>query len=143
MLDPASVPEVTQDELLARFIYQSSHIRPSNGTVKPNAFLPPANLLCSVTRHLEASEAELWSVGQHLAQQREATLHARADFQTEVCVRQGLRVLKAPVQGNPNHANMSGWPADKAAQKIIAQELAAAASLVVPPEALPDPVPMA
>lgn len=134
MLDPGHVPQVTGDELLARFIYQSSHIRPSDRTVKPNAFLPPANLLCSVTRHLQATEDELWSVGQDGAQQRGATLHGRADLKAEVCTGQGLSVLKAPIQGNPNHADVSGWPADKPAQKIIAQELAAAASLVFPPE---------
>lgn len=134
MLDPASVPEVTADELLARFIYQSSHIRPSDRTVKPNAFLPPANLLCSVTRHLQATEDELWSVGHDGARQREATLYGRADLLTGVCTRNGLPVLKAPVQGNPNHANVTGWPSDKPAQKIIAQELAAAAALVLPPE---------
>lgn len=134
MLDSASVPEVTGDELLARFIYQSSHIRRSDETVKPNAFLPPANLLCSVTRHLQATEDELWSVGHEGARQRGATLHGRADLQSEVCTRHGLKVLKAPVQGNPNHANVSDWPADKPVQKIIAQELAAAASLLFPPK---------
>jgi len=134
MLDPASIPEVAGDELLARFIYQSSHIRPSDQTVKPNAFLPPANLLCSVTRHLQATEDELWSVGQDGGQQRGATLYGRADLHADVCTTHGLPVLKAPIQGNPNHADITGWPADKPAQKIIAQELAAVAALVFPPK---------
>ena len=38
-----------------------------------------------------------------------------------------------PVIGNPNHANVVGWPPDKPAQKIIAMELAAAAIFVSPP----------
>lgn len=134
MIDPANVPEVAAEEWLARFIYQSSHIRPSDRTVKPNAFLPPANLLCSVTRHWQATQEELWSTGQDGARQRAATLYGRADLQVEACTRQRLMVQSAPVQGNPNHADVAGWPADKPAQKIIAQELAAAASLVYPPE---------
>jgi hypothetical protein len=134
MIDPANVPEVTIEELLARFIYQSSHIRPGNRTVKPNAFLPPANLLCSVTRHLQATEDEIWSVGMEGGQKRDAELYGRADLRAEDCTRHRLKVLKAPVQGNPNHANVTGWPPDKPAQKIIAQELAATASLVFPPE---------
>jgi hypothetical protein len=134
MIDPNNVPEVAVEELLARFIYQSSHIRPSDRTVKPNAFLPPANLLCSVTRHLQATEDELWSVGKEGARTRNAVLYGRADLQSEDCTRQQLRVLKAPVHGNPNHANVTGWPDDKPAQKIIAQELAAAALLVFLPQ---------
>jgi hypothetical protein len=31
---------------------------------------------------------------------------------------------------NPNHADVSSWPADKPAQKIIALEIAAAAVFV-------------
>jgi hypothetical protein len=133
MIDPANVPEVAGDELLARFIYQSSHIRPSDGTVKANAFLPPANLLCSVTRHLQATENELWAVGEEAALNRGATLYGRADVQAVNCTKQRLVVQKAPVPDNPNHANLADWPADKPAQKIIAQELAAAASLVLRP----------
>jgi hypothetical protein len=132
MIDPNNVPEVTADELLARYVFQSSHIRPSDRTVKPNAFIPPANLLCSVTRHLQATEKEIWSIGQDLGQERGATLYGRADIRAENCIKQGLVVCKAPIAGNPNHANLSNWPADKPTQKVIAQELAAAAALVLP-----------
>jgi hypothetical protein len=130
MIDPANVPEVTAEEVLAHFIYQSSHIRASDGSVKPNAFLPPANLLCSVTRHLDATEHELWSVGDQIAAQRGATLHGRADIVAESCTKQRLAVRKQPVKDNPNHANICDWPTDKAEQKSIAQLLAADATLV-------------
>jgi len=135
MLDPSDVPDVGHDELLARFIYQSSHIRPSDRTVKPNAFLPPKNLLCSVTRHLQATDDEIWTIGQCGALERGATLYGRADVRSQVCADAGLVVLKVPVKGNVNHADVSGWPDDKSEQKMIAQELAAAATLVDPPTA--------
>ena len=134
MIDPANVPEVAAGELLARFIFFSNHFRPGDKTVKPNAFLPPANLLCSVTRHFEATENELWSVGEGVASKRDVTLYGRGDIRAGTCIRQRLVVSKDPIPENPNHANVCGWPADKPAQKIIAQELAAAASLVLRPD---------
>jgi hypothetical protein len=134
MIDAANVPEVVAGEWLARFIFYSNHFRPGDKTVKPNAFLPPASLLCSVTRHYEATENELWSVGEAVASMRGVTLYGRADVQAETCIRQRLMVSKDPITENPNHANIRGWPADKPAQKIIAQELAAAAALVLQPE---------
>ena len=47
-----------------------------------------------------------------------------------------LRVLAAPVSENPNHANVSGWPAEKSSQKTIAQQIALAAGKAreVPPD---------
>jgi hypothetical protein len=42
-------------------------------------------------------------------------------------LQQLLAVAAAPVEGNPNHANVTGWPTEKPMQKIIAQKLAAAA----------------
>ena len=131
MIDPNDVPEVAADELLARYIFQSSHIRPSDGTVRPNAFIPPANLLYSVTRHLQATEDEIWSVGDDLGRDRQMTLYGRADICAKECIMQGLKVHKAPVHGNPNHANVSNWPAEKPAQKTIAQQLAAVAALIL------------
>ena len=130
MLDPATVPDVADNETIARYIFQSSHIRSSDGTVKPNAFMPPDNNLeCSVTRHLQTTESERWQIGDALAQERLGTLYGRADLGVSQCTIQQLSVVKQPIASNPNHANISNWPGDKALRKIIAQELAAAAAL--------------
>jgi hypothetical protein len=49
---------------------------------------------------------------------------------------------RLPSKGNRNHVNVYGWPADKAAQKNIAQEVAAAADFVPTPETIDsDPAP--
>jgi hypothetical protein len=45
-----------------------------------------------------------------------------------------LRTEAAPIAANRNHAHVTGWPLDKPTQKIIAQELAAAASFVPKPD---------
>jgi hypothetical protein len=77
---------------------------------------------------MSATDAELWSVGDNVAAARGISLLGRGDFLTTACLSQGLVVNAAPLfPETPNHANVVGWPPDKPAQKIIAQELAAQA----------------
>ena len=130
MIDPKNVPKVAADEALARYLMHSSHIRRSNQTVKPDAFMPHPHRALSVTRHLAATEAELWSFGEQVAAATGKTLYGRGDIRVAVCLAQKLAVDAAPTETNPNHADVSGWPADKPAQKIIALEIAAAAVFV-------------
>lgn len=117
-------------ERLARFVLFSKWIRSSGPTktVKPDAFIPHPYPDLSVTRHLHLSEKQLWDIGQAIADVRPAYLYGRADIQATHAENVGLRVKAAPVRGNANHANVTGWPGDKPAQKIIAQQLAAVAT---------------
>ena len=130
MIDPGNVPDITADEALARYVMQSSHVRRSNQTVKPDAFMPHPHRDLSVTRHLATTAAELWSLGEQVATATGKTLYGRADIRAAVCLAQKLVVKSAPTESNPNHADVSGWPADKPAQKIIAREIAATAVFV-------------
>jgi hypothetical protein len=125
MIDPLNVPELGVDESLARYVLQSSHIRQSNGTLKPDAFIPHPYRDLSMTRHLLASEAELRAIGENIAAAIGKTFYGRGDIRTSVCLAQKLLAKADPVPGNPNHASVSDWPGDKPAQKIIAQEIAA------------------
>ena len=135
MLDPANVPVVDSDELLARFVYSSRHISRRDQRVKAAAFFPPADGRESVTRHREATEAEVWRVGQSGAEKRNRTLYGRGDVLAATCESQGLVVEADAVEDNPNHAHVVGWPMDdKAACKLIAEEIALAARFVPPPE---------
>ncbi|HEX7377619.1 MAG TPA: hypothetical protein VF278_10935 [Pirellulales bacterium] len=133
MIDSSNVPQVATDETLARYILHSSHIRGSDRSVKPDAFIPHPYTDLSVTRHLLASESELWGVGERVAEVRSKMLYGRADFSAADCVVRRLNVEAAPLHDNPNHANIRGWPAEKPLQKIIAQQVAAAATFVEPP----------
>ena len=134
MIDPNNVPDVAADEMLARFILQRSHIRPSDRSVKPDAFMPPSDLELSVTRHLSATEEELWSVGEDVAVATCKTLYGRGDVQTFVYLDQKLVMHAAPlIPDNPNHAHIVGWPAEKPAQKNIAQEIASKSAYVPKP----------
>jgi hypothetical protein len=130
MIDPANVPDVAANELLARFVLQGSHVRSSNQTVKPDAFIPPPNGKMSVTRHLMATEEEIWEVGRRVATQRSKTLYGRGDVTASAYRAQNLSVEADDIPGNPNHTHVLNWPSDKAAQKMIASEIAAAAKYV-------------
>lgn len=121
------LPPVAYDEWLARFIWLKSRVR-QNQTVRPDAFIPPKDLQLSVTRHINLSEEELWNIGQRVADQAANTptvpLYGRADLCVRDVSAQNLRTEASPRDDNRNHADIIGWPLEKSARKIVAQELA-------------------
>lgn len=130
MLDYSRAPAVACDELLARFVLFSSHIRKGEHSVKPDAFMPHPRVETSLTRHVEATTHELWQEGLRVASIRGTHLHGRADVSALAFAAESLAVVARPLQENPNHADAIGWPPDKAAQKMIATEIARKSKLV-------------
>lgn len=125
MLDPNNIPDIEQDETLARFVFFSGHFRSSDNSVKPNAFMPPSSGDLSVTRHREATEAELWNEARRVAALRGVTPYGRADTAAGAFTTEKLRLVEDPeLPWNPNHAVAIQWPTEKDAQKMIAVELA-------------------
>ena len=124
---------ISDDEWLARFVVFGRWVR-ENGTVRPDAFVPPPDLNLSVTRHLALSDEQLWARGADVASARNANLTGRADLRA-AAVRSlsPLNVLEATIAGNPEHAHIVGWPADKPSQKMLAQQLAASAKFIPAP----------
>jgi hypothetical protein len=133
VLDPNRIPPVEPDEQLARFILCSVHIRTSNQTAKPEAFMPHPHVELSVTRHREATVDELWKEGERVAHLRAKTLYGRADVNAEVVIDQELKIAAKPIPENPNHADVIDWPAEKPAQKIKALEIAAKSQFLPAP----------
>ncbi len=127
MSNKTELPPIADDELLARFVLFSDWIR-HDQTVRPNAFIPHPYPNLSVTRHRELSEFALWQIGQGIADKRSLKLYGRADIQAIIVKAHSLRI--EPTLEPKNHANITGWPADKPGQKIIAQEIAASARFV-------------
>ena len=120
--------DIPDTELLARFILFSDWIR-NDQTVRPNAFMPhPKHLDVSVTRHDRSSEREIWKFGELIAAHAEKTLHGRADISAASVKLSSLSLRPDPTPDNPSHACIVGWFNDKAAQKSIAQQLAAAST---------------
>jgi hypothetical protein len=59
--------------------------------------------------------------------QRKRQLVGRADLLAGEYRHHKLVVKADPLEGNPYHAIVVAWPADKPAQKLLAQQLAARA----------------
>lgn len=137
MIDPTHVPDIEADELLARFIVSRRHIRSSDDTIRADAFIPHPYEELSVTRHRDATADELWTIGHIVAERQNKTLHGRGDVSASPIIALGLAVVPDPIvdhpelPDNPNHANVTGWPAgDKDRQRLLALQIAAEATLV-------------
>jgi len=142
MIDPANVPPIENGELLACYVFASNHIIKASNTIKPEALLPRPNhqlnarLELSVTRHLQATTAEVVEAGVRIGQLRTParTLKGRVDFTVEACRGANLEVIEDAIPNNdpsgapenPNHAVLIQWPAAREEQIEIAQDLLAA-----------------
>lgn len=125
MMHPDQIPDVADNELLARFIVNSNEKR-TDGMVTPKLFLPYKWVELSVNRHREATLEETWQVGVEVAAARNKSLYGLANIRASQCRIQKLDVVPAPIlPDNPNHANITGYPAAKEDQMAIANELAA------------------
>jgi len=133
MNEPLEEEHKTPSDLLARFITANAWVR-KDGTIRQDAFMPPKDLNLSVTRHLRLSEEEMWRIGEaivtKIGERRAAALLGRADLHDHEVTPLGLNTVPAPRPENPNHAHITGWPADKPEQKELALNLAAAARYV-------------
>lgn len=139
MLDPANVPKVDNGEITARFVVSKRHVNRQTGTLKADAFVPHPYVKLSVTRLIQITDEEVWGVGQAVAAAREPprTLYGRGDVLASTYRSQpNIDVVADPVDGNPNHANVTGWPSadEETAQVMIAKEIAAVAKFVAVPE---------
>ncbi|GDX95582.1 hypothetical protein LBMAG47_12460 [Planctomycetia bacterium] len=118
MLDPAAVPDVGDEEILARFAIGKRAVR-ADGTLKDNELIPPPSGKLSVMRHLEATEQDIWDEGREVARLRAKELVGRIDLNAGECRRVGLQVIRAPLVAdppskpeprrrlaNPNHADL-------------------------------------
>jgi hypothetical protein len=128
MFDPANVPDVTDDEMVTRYLMFGKWYR-ADQTIKYEAFMPPDNLEFSVTRLRQATDEEVWTVGIHVAVESRRNLHGRADLQALAYIKEQLLVQADALFNNPNHARVTGWSDDKAKQMIVAKQLAATKGL--------------
>ena len=130
MTEQPTPPPVADAEWLARFILFAKWLR-ADRTVRPDAFIPHPWPNLSVTRRLGLDEEELWRIGQNVADQRSLPLYGRADVRARAIRKHRLDIQPTPEPRN--HVNITGWPKEKPAQKITAQEIAAAATFISTP----------
>ena len=125
MMHPDQIPDVADNELLARFIVNSNEKRP-DGKVSHKLFMPYKWVELSVNRHRESTLDEIWQIGSEVAVSRNKSLYGLANIRAGQCRRLTLDAVPAPIlPGHPNHANITGYPAAKEDQMAIAHELAA------------------
>lgn len=123
------------DELLARFVLYRRHRASNDGNMPPEAFLPYRHVELSVTRHIGLSTTMIWQAGAEIAGSRKLHLYGRGDVVANDARR--VRLDVRPSEPPPNHANIVGWPSEKAAQMSHAIELAALA-IYYPATSLPS-----
>jgi hypothetical protein len=109
-----------------------------DGTMRPEAFMPHPTTELSVTRHVSLSEAQVWQAGWGVAAEQNRPLYGRSDIVAAAFTSVALTVNSDPTPTNANHACVSGWPEEKAAQKSKAQLIVAAASKFI--QAPPSPM---
>ena len=140
---------VEDDECLARMVLIKKHVVEDAQTGQlvptPEAFLPYKHVELSVIRHRELTEDELWKIGREVVAEREAgdtfgrkfTLLGRGDIYALDAREQSLDAVPAEGPGLPrNHADIVGWPPEKAAQLLRAVKLAEKAKFVATPPAV-------
>ena len=118
---------ILSSEILARFVFHHSHIRSSDNSVKPAAFLPKDGMT-SVFRISNLADQEVWEIGEHeVVPKRGRPLLGRADLSVFTVINNGLQVR--PQEPPLRHANIVGWPDEKSKQMLVAIELAASSQL--------------
>ena len=121
--------EPLPSEYVARFITQKVYYRPSDQTVKYNAFMPNKNGETSVYRIVDLTEKEIYEIGTNfVADILEKALKGRADIIISSILEMNLRVESTPTP-HPRHANIINWPEANSERKLIALELASEAEL--------------
>lgn len=119
-------------EVLSRFIFSRRHFNPSQSRVKPDAFLPQRGPLeTSVFRTVALDGVEIRRIGNTVGRPSGRTLKAWGNVLAGVVFDVGLDVR--PDNVPERHAAIIGWPEQKDKQISLAQRLAEAAALHLPP----------
>lgn len=127
--------DMADPQNIVRFILESNKYSKDKNIVKGGAFLPDPRRETSVMHIAGLDDNEIWEIGKKtVAEPRNKPLRARADVISTIIENEGLKIEHAPVEGNPYHANITGWPEEKAKQKIIAGAIARKANLLFPSE---------
>lgn len=119
---------VDGDEAIARFITDKKYYRPSDRTVRPNAFMPASDNELSVYRVSGIVLAEILRIGiDYVARPRAKPLLGYAEVRASEFTVLGLNFVTTEVP-HPRHANVVGWP-ERVACRSKAQILAESARL--------------
>ncbi len=141
-MNELSHSDVSPDERITRYILNKRHIKPENGEIKADAFLPTKpkpglpERQTSIYRTIDCEEIEIWSIGeQYVANPgKNRFVLARGDLLAQTVYSQDLRIVPRP-SPHPRHADIVNWPNEDSSEhrKMKAVLLAQKASLIVKP----------
>lgn len=90
---------------------------------KPGAFLPAkAKAQISMMAIDGLDDIEIWPLGDVVGEVRGRPAVARADVSADGISGCGLSIVADP-EPHPRHVNVTGWPASKEEQKLVALDL--------------------
>ena len=127
---------VSNNEPLARYIFDRKHFSKENKRIKEHAFMPPkGKITVSVIRYTDCTEACILKIGEEIGVARNRTLKAVGSILTKdvLAVNNNLKVEADTERGqHRRHANIvfNGGDYSDAKTKEIAQDLAKKASLL-------------
>lgn len=100
MFDPLNIPEITNDEMLTRFMLNSNNFRTLDGRPHHSLFMPYRYVELSVNRLRDATEHETWTAGKNVARKRHQTLYGRSDIFAGHCLIADLRLVCDALRAN-------------------------------------------
>ncbi|MFQ5683326.1 MAG: hypothetical protein ACE5HC_08655 [Candidatus Binatia bacterium] len=121
------------DDPITRFLQHTNLFSRNKSRVKPGAFLPRPNstvagqLETSVFLISNLSEHKIWKIGERHVARKQKTIYGRADLPASAVLKAKLEL---EIDDIPlRHANIIGWPPDKASRKDLAVDLAQSSQL--------------
>ena len=108
---------------------QKAYFRSGNKTVKHNAYMPSRQGEVSIYRTDKLADHEIYAIGDdYVGGPCNKTILGYAEVEVSKIIKHELMV-KAEPSPHPRHANITDWPDESSAVRMIAVELAAEADL--------------
>ncbi len=121
--------EVAASEPICRFIMGTDYYRPSDKSVRHNAFMPNKHGETSVYRTIALNAEKIYDLGERfVAPARKKPIKGWADILASRIMEQQLRVDPKP-HPHHRHANIVDWPEDREKNRLIAIKLASESEL--------------
>ncbi len=118
-------------ETVTRYIFSERHYAKTTGRVKYPAFMPKGGKT-SVFRIASLATQQIWNIADYVAKESSRTLRARGDLVASDVFNVGLGI-ESDTKEHRLHANIVGWPSQRAKIRLFAAKLADKAKLYLKP----------
>ena len=121
--------EVAASEPICRFVTGKDYYRPSDESVRHNAFMPNKDGETSVYRTISLNDEKIYDLGKRfVAPKKKKPIKGWADILASRIMEQQLRV-DPKLHPHHRHANIVDWPKDREKNRLIAIKLASESEL--------------